>query len=475
MAEIRDLGVAATVERRVLPGRRPGQVSVVFDPARLRFGRRSRRAGRRTLDRSLLLHAGGGGKWRGERAFELDFASYRLRRSRGEPVEHLPIGWSPGWSAPPGAEREIDLAVFGATHDHHFRLLARAADELSRRRVHVAVSDDPLALERGEDGQEAAARRAVLARSKVRRRPRGPRHGPRLDGLRAAEAICAGAALVREGSRPLDPLQPGRDYLVGGEDAISAALDLLAAPDRVAGAAVLGDRHAPRGAVAIGGGEADRRRRGASGRGATSGAGARKPEPASARRTASGDHRSRRSRRPPAVEAGPSRPDRARARARTALAAARRAAGGALGRALEPGGGDGRAAGLGAGDPVQLRARDRRRVGLGRRLGVRLARAGGGRRRLARRLAGPGARVDRRPSRSRRPPRRPSGQPRPAQRSQHRTGVRARRARLRPRRRQPGAPPRPGPPRPRRSSPIPTPRSPTGSRRVSTRRATRSG
>ena len=93
------------------------------------------------------------------------------------------------------------------------------------------MAADPIARGRGDGGCEPAERRAVLSRSRVVV-ALASREGPRIDAVRAAEAICAGAALVREGTRSLDPLVPGRDYLGAGDDPISAAVDLLADPAR---------------------------------------------------------------------------------------------------------------------------------------------------------------------------------------------------------------------------------------------------
>ncbi len=66
----------------------------------------------------------------------------------------------------------------------------------------------------------------MLARSKLvvdlaRGKP------PRLDALRAAEAICAGAVLVREDPRPLAAFEPGAHYVDGGDDPVAAAVELL--------------------------------------------------------------------------------------------------------------------------------------------------------------------------------------------------------------------------------------------------------
>jgi GT2 family glycosyltransferase len=236
--EVRILEIGATIDRESLPAHRPGRVPVILDPGRLRAGRRRRPPSNRAVQGAVLVHAGldrGRRTLRRNRspAFELDLESSRRRRARGEPVAHLPIGWSPRWALPGGGERDVDLAVIGADGDRQFRLLAQAAAELSRLRVHISAAADPRAPDGGPSGyQTAAERRAVLGRAKVLV-DLARRGGPRLDALRAAEAICAGAVLVRERSGALDPLQPGRDYIDAQGDPIGAALALLDDPRRL--------------------------------------------------------------------------------------------------------------------------------------------------------------------------------------------------------------------------------------------------
>jgi GT2 family glycosyltransferase len=234
-AEARNLGLAATVDRTSVPEPRSTRGTVLVCPDRLTTGRRRRPLDREAFAGSVLLHAGmprRGRARRGravQRAFELDLESARARRARGEPVDHLPLGFTERWAGPDAVERDIDIAILGAHADEQMRILAGAADELARWRTHILIDVDPSAPA-GPAPCTAADRRDVLARSKVvvdLARPRGPR----LDGLRAVEAACAGAVLVREESRALDPLKAGRDYLVGGREAIDAAVALLGEDD----------------------------------------------------------------------------------------------------------------------------------------------------------------------------------------------------------------------------------------------------
>jgi hypothetical protein len=234
--EARELGVAATLERRTLPARRAGRVPVILDPARLRIGRRRGLSGRRALDGAVIVHAGL--EWRSanvrasasQATFDLDLDSVRRRQSRGESVAHLPVGWSRHWEVPGTARRDIDLAIVGVTTDEHFRWLARSAAVLARWRVHVdLVSDAPPRYGAG-DARPASERRALLARTKVVV-DLAARSGPRLDAIRAAQAICAGAVLVRTAARPLDRLQVGRDYIEAGGDPLGAVAELLSDPD----------------------------------------------------------------------------------------------------------------------------------------------------------------------------------------------------------------------------------------------------
>src|SRR5262245_17479251 len=216
--EMRSLGVGARIDRESLPAATAGRIAVILDPGRLRVGRLRRVPGARALRGAVLVHAGAdrsthSARATGAPAFDLDVESTRRRRSRGERATHLPIGWSDRWEGAGSGERDIDLALIGADRRLQFRALAESAADLARWRVHIAASAERAAPEGGLPGLPAEAeRRALLGRARVvvdlERR-----EGPRLDALRAAEAVCAGAVLVHEGSRALDPLEPGRDYV----------------------------------------------------------------------------------------------------------------------------------------------------------------------------------------------------------------------------------------------------------------------
>ncbi len=230
-AEVRDLGLDATVEREAIPPRQPGRVAVLLDPPRLAIGRRGRPPGRRQLAGGLAVWAGlaPGVAAPDGPAFDLDLESARAR-SGARDANPLPIGWVEGWAAPLDGDREIDLAIIGAGDERSGRLLAAAADQLSRWRVQIAATADPLAPDGGPGGYETAAeRRGVLARSRVviDLEREGP---PYLDALRASEAICAGAALVRESRRPLAAFEPGAHYADGAGGPVAAAIALLADP-----------------------------------------------------------------------------------------------------------------------------------------------------------------------------------------------------------------------------------------------------
>jgi GT2 family glycosyltransferase len=235
-AEACDLGLEATIERTSVPEPRPGLGTVLVCPERLTIGRRRRALDREVLAGAVLLHAGLPRRSRARRlsasppTFELDLASARARQAHGAPVDHLPLGFTERWAPPEAGERDIDIAILGAHADEQMRILAGAAGELARWRTHILIDVDRSAPAPTVPAT-GAERRAVLERSKVvvdLARPRGPR----LDALRAVEAACAGAVLVREESRPLDPLEAGRDYVAGGREAIAAAAALLGDDDR---------------------------------------------------------------------------------------------------------------------------------------------------------------------------------------------------------------------------------------------------
>ena len=355
--EVRELGLGATIEREAIPARKAGRVSVVLDPPRLAVGRRRRPPAARELAGAITIWAGLGRDDRAaaDPAFDLDLASARVRRARGQRVEPLAIGQVVGWSAPLDVERDIDLAVIGAGDKRSGRLLAEAADELSRWRVEIAATTDPWAPDGGPGGYETASeRRAVLARSKLvldlaRGKP------PRLDALRAAEAVCAGAVLVREDARPLATFEPGAHYVEGGKDPIAAALELLGDPQRrrelqaaaADAAAMVPLRGVAEALIEAAALVAERGPRRTVSLAPAAGTDGRRPAP--------GHLRSRLGGGSTAAEAGPAGRDRAGARARAARGRARRRRGRASDRARQPGGGRRDAAGLGAGHGVRLR------------------------------------------------------------------------------------------------------------------------
>jgi hypothetical protein len=234
-AEVRELRIAARIERRALPERRPGRVPVVLHPAGLRFGGRVATLARRALDGSVVVHAGvdpfapNARASTARAAFELDLESVGRRQTRGESVTHLPVGWSRRWEAAGEQSRDIDLAIVGSATDREFRWLARSAADLARWRVHVDLVSDARGRSDGDEATAASARLAALGRSKVVI-DLSPAAGPRLDSVRAAEAICAGAVLVRTAARPLDPLRVGRDYVEAGDDPFGAIAALLSDP-----------------------------------------------------------------------------------------------------------------------------------------------------------------------------------------------------------------------------------------------------
>ena len=232
--EIEDVGLAASVRRDAIPSPGPELVPVLFDPGELRVGRFGRSLSRALLGHSIVVLAGRprpGGPIvsAAAAAFELDPASDSRRRLAGEPGERLGVGWSRRWDAPLEAERDLDLAIVGARTEAQFRRIAARAGELTGLRVEVAPAADPEAPDGGPHGDAGAAERVkMLARTKVivdlERR-----HGPRLESVRAAEAISAGAVVVCEHAPDLSPLKPERDYLAASNrDPVDVALELLA-------------------------------------------------------------------------------------------------------------------------------------------------------------------------------------------------------------------------------------------------------
>ncbi len=152
--EVRELGLAATIEREAIPARKAGRVNVVLDPPRLAVGRRRRPPAARELAGAIAIWAGLGrdDPAAAGPAFDLDLASARVRRARGEHVEPLAIGQVVGWSASLDDARDIDLAVIGAGDKRSGRLLAEAADELSRWRVEIARHHRPVGARRRPGG-----------------------------------------------------------------------------------------------------------------------------------------------------------------------------------------------------------------------------------------------------------------------------------------------------------------------------------
>ncbi len=367
--EVRELGLAATIEREAIPARKAGRVSVVLDPPRLAVGRRGRPPAARELAGAIPIWAGLGRDDRNAAGpgFDLDLASARARRARGERVEPLSIG------------QVADLVGAARRRARH-----RSGGDRGRRRA-----QRPAARRGGRRAQPLAGRDRRHRRPACARRARGytrprvsggrcsrgsklvldlaRRRPPRLDALRAAEAVCAGAVLVREDARPLATFEPGAHYVDGGRRPIAAALELLGDPQRrrelqaaaADAAAIAPLRGAAEALIEAAGLIAARGPRRAVSLAPARDLAGRRPAP---------DHlRSRLGGGPTAAEARPAGRDRTGARARAARRRARRRRGRASGRARQPGGGGRDAAGLGAGHGVRLRGRDRRGARLGRR------------------------------------------------------------------------------------------------------------
>jgi Glycosyl transferases group 1 len=244
-AELRELGVEATIADGSGSRSRPGLVQILMPPheyeALTPGGIPPDRIGRMIFvsaeppaspwfEGNVRLAPLAGAM------FDINQASVKEFESRGIAVRHLQLGYSPAWDRfDPGLEREVDVAFLGCFTKRRARLLAGYAPLLSGRRCELVISDNDhpnpasgASFLAGED------KWSLLTRSRALLNVHRESHPPYFEWVRVLEAIHCGAVVVSESSTHYAPLEPGRHFAFAPAEELDRVIDeLLDAPDRL--------------------------------------------------------------------------------------------------------------------------------------------------------------------------------------------------------------------------------------------------
>lgn len=168
-------------------------------------------------------------------SFALNRGAVAAGRARGLRLEHLQLGYVPGWDAWHGqaTERPIDITYMGVSEGRRNRVLAGFSHELWRWRTSLLVP----ALEPSPEGRAdfltGPDKWKHLSRSKVLLNLH--RVGVTdTEWPRVLEAMCNGAVVVSEHCSDALPLEPGEHYISASPDRVAdIAGALLEDPGRL--------------------------------------------------------------------------------------------------------------------------------------------------------------------------------------------------------------------------------------------------
>ena len=241
--ELHALGVASSVHEGRFPAPEPDRVHVLVPPHEyftLTHGQPG--VPERALARTIFVCAEQPGtRWFAENValasrcgalFDINRLAVRSFAREGISAQHLQIGATPRWNrSRPDAERDIDVLFLGAVSPRRSRALATAASSLSRRRLHLVLSDG------AHPNADAAptfvageAKLDLLSRSRVVLNVHQGAE-PYFEWLRAVQAIQCGCAIVSEHAVDYEPLRPGEDFAPGGWRSLGLLADRLLEDD----------------------------------------------------------------------------------------------------------------------------------------------------------------------------------------------------------------------------------------------------
>ncbi|HEX8207447.1 MAG TPA: glycosyltransferase [Solirubrobacteraceae bacterium] len=243
-SELDDLGVASSVTTGGLPAPAPEVVPVLVPPHEFfALLPPAHHPAPPELQRAIFLCAEQPGTWffdedvrlahlHGAALVDVSMEGVRAFAEEGLHAEHLPLGFSRRWAAPPealGAQRDVDVLHLGIWSRRRAEVLARCAPSLARRRSRLVLSDpdhaNPSATPNfviEEDKWSLLRRSRVLLNVHVEDRAY-------FEWQRVVQAIVNGALVVTEPSVGVAPLVPGEHFVSARADALGLALeDVLA-------------------------------------------------------------------------------------------------------------------------------------------------------------------------------------------------------------------------------------------------------
>jgi hypothetical protein len=167
-------------------------------------------------------------------SFVLHAAAVPELSRRGVAARLLRLGHVPAWEAETAGERDVDLAVAADHTDRRALAIARVVPALAGRRAELHLTRHPLTEESARATPAGAAKRALLARTRVLLCVHaGEAHG--FDWIAALQAIANGCAVLSELPTGHGPLVAGRHFECADFHALPAAVEgILASPDRSA-------------------------------------------------------------------------------------------------------------------------------------------------------------------------------------------------------------------------------------------------
>jgi hypothetical protein len=165
--------------------------------------------------------------------FVLDAGAVPELGRLGVNARPLRLGHVPAWEAQGEAERDVDLVVVADHTDRRALAIAEIAPALEGRRTALHLVRHPLTPDSARATPSGAAKRALLARSRVLLSVHGGETRG-FDWLAALPAIAGGCVVLSEQPRDHGPLVAGRHFECAEFHALPTAVEgLLASPDRV--------------------------------------------------------------------------------------------------------------------------------------------------------------------------------------------------------------------------------------------------
>lgn len=173
---------------------------------------------------------------RAKAVFDISDAGVTAFAAGGLEVRRFRIGYEPGIDRSRGGieTRPLDVVFMGASTPRRQRLIAAAAQHLSRRDVQLRITEGVASRANSVDGfVSGETKYSLLAGAKIALNLH-PADDPLFEWLRAREALANGCLLVSELSSGATPLDPGSHFVSVNHSHLGATLDrLLDEPSRL--------------------------------------------------------------------------------------------------------------------------------------------------------------------------------------------------------------------------------------------------